>query len=103
MIEHYVVFEPHEGRGPDLSAALAAFERGMQGTPGLLEFTWGENVNPSGLKQGYTHGCLARLESEQALKEDYWNRPAHQHLLGQLDELCASRFALDYTVDGPSL
>jgi hypothetical protein len=39
------------------------------------------------------------LTSEEALRSDYWNHPAHQMLLGKLDELCADRFALDYPSD----
>ena len=98
MLDHYVVFRPHPGREKDLTAALAEFTAAIDGLDCLHEITCGENVNPSGLKHGYTHGCFARLTSEQALKTDYWDHPAHQRLLGQLDELCEDRFALDYDV-----
>jgi hypothetical protein len=40
------------------------------------------------------------LTDEHALRTVYWNHPAHQTLLGRLDELCADRFALDYPSDG---
>lgn len=97
MLEHYVVFKPREGREDQLSDALATFGQDVEhDMPCLLEFSWGPNVNPSGLARGFTHGCFARLTSEAALKEQYWIHPAHQELLGKLDELCEDRFALDY-------
>jgi hypothetical protein len=96
MLDHYVVFRPFEGKEQDLSAALREFAADIAGLDCLHESTWGENTNPSGLKHGYTHGLFARLTSEEALRSDYWNHPAHQKLLGKLDELCADRFALDY-------
>jgi hypothetical protein len=96
MIDHYVVFKPHEGRSEELSQALAEFAAAMRGLESLFELTHGENFNPSGLAQGYTHGCFARLASVEALRGEYWNHDAHQKLLGQLDELCEVRFALDY-------
>ncbi|WP_445183269.1 Dabb family protein [Pseudonocardia sp. Cha107L01] len=98
MLDHYVVFQPHRGREEELSAALRDFAAGITGLTCVQDFTWGENTNASGLKHGYTHGCFARLTGEAALRGDYWNHPAHQKLLGRLDELCIDRFALDYRV-----
>jgi hypothetical protein len=98
MLDHYVVFRPHPGREKDLTAALTEFATAIGGLGCLHELTAGENINASGLQRGYTHGCFARLTSEQALKTDYWHHPAHQRLLSQLDELCEDRFALDYDV-----
>ncbi|MFC4945437.1 Dabb family protein [Pseudonocardia sp. GCM10023141] len=98
MLEHYVVFQPRPGREADLAEELRAFGEGIAGLPELIELTWGENTNPSGLKLGYTHACLARL-TDGGL-DGYWVHPAHARLLGVLDELCESRFALDYTPAG---
>jgi hypothetical protein len=98
MLDHYVVFQPHRGREEELSTALRDFAGDITGLTCLKDFSWGENTNASGLKHGYTHGCYARLTGEAALRGDYWNHPAHQKLLGRLDELCIDRFALDYPV-----
>lgn len=96
-MEHYVIFKPHPGKHAELLEALERFGAGVSGSlPCLLELTWGANTNPSGLARGYTHSCFARLTSEESLKEEYWIHPAHQRLLGELDELCEDRFALDY-------
>jgi hypothetical protein len=103
MLDHYVVFQPHPGREKDLTAALREFGEGIKSLECLHDFSAGENINQSGLKHGYTHGCFARLTSEQALKTDYWLHPAHQRLLGLLDDLCVDRFAVDYDIpDGNS-
>lgn len=97
MLEHYVVFQARPGREKDLESALRAFASGIADTmPCLTEFSWGENINPSGRQRGYTHSCFARLTTAAALQEEYWIHPAHQRLLGQLDDLCEDRFALDY-------
>jgi hypothetical protein len=98
MLDHYVVFQPHPGREKDLTAALREFSEGIKSLDCLQDLSYGENINQSGLKHGYTHGLFGRLTSEQALKTDYWHHPAHQRLLGLLDELCADRFALDYDI-----
>ncbi|MCU1629935.1 MAG: Dabb family protein [Pseudonocardia sp.] len=100
MLDHYVVFRPRAGKEDELSAALEKFGSAIAGNmPCLVEFTWGPNVNQSGLDHGFTHGCFARLTTQASLKEEYWIHPAHQALLGVLDELCEDRFALDYAVD----
>jgi hypothetical protein len=100
VLEHYVVFKPHPERAGELEDALTAFASGMAGSlPCLLELNWGANINASGLRHGYTHGCFARLTTHQALTEEYWIHPAHQRLLAQLDDLCEDRFALDYVTD----
>lgn len=96
-MEHYVIFKPRPGQEAALLEALERFGAGVSGAlPCLLELTWGVNTNPSGLARGYTHGCFARLTTEASLTDEYWIHPAHQRLLGELDELCEDRFALDY-------
>jgi hypothetical protein len=98
MLDHYVVFQSQRGREEELSTALRDFAADITGLTCVHEFSWGENTNASGLKHGYTHGCFVRLTDEAALRSVYWNHPAHQKLLGRLDELCSDRFALDYPV-----
>lgn len=98
MLDHIVVFQPRAGREADLAEELRAFGEGIADLPELVALSWGENANPSGLKLGYTHACVARL-ADGGL-DAYWVHPAHTRLLGVLDELCESRFALDYTTGG---
>lgn len=98
MLDHYVVFKAKSDAVQSLDDALRTFARAIVELDCVVEFTWGQNINGSGLARGFTHGCLARLDSEQALKSEYWNHPAHTLLLGQLDDLCDDRFALDYVV-----
>ena len=100
MFEHYVVFKPKPGRGEQLTSALAEFGNAVRDDlPGLIELIHGENINQSGLDRGYTHGCFARLTSQDAFKNEYWHHPAHLTLVRALDELCEDRFAIDFVVD----
>jgi hypothetical protein len=98
MLDHYVVFKPRPGREQELSLALGEFAAAITGLACLSELTWGENVNKSGLALGFTHGCHASLTDLAALQGEYWNHPAHQRLLSQLDNLCEDRFGMDYLV-----
>jgi hypothetical protein len=100
VLDHYVVFRARPGKEKEVAAALQDFGSAIEkDMPCLLEFTWGPNINQSGLDRGFTHGCFARLTTEASLKEEYWIHPAHQVLIGVLDDLCDERFALDYRVD----
>jgi hypothetical protein len=96
VLNHYIVFRPREGSEAAIGDALREFAAAITGLECVQELTWGENSNASGLKHGFTHGCFVRLTSEEALRSDYWNHPAHQRLLGELDRLGADRFAVDY-------
>ncbi|MEU6375765.1 Dabb family protein [Streptomyces sp. NPDC046909] len=97
MLEHYVVFKPHPGRESDLAKALGDLSAGLaDGIDGLSDLSWGENTNVSGLSRGYTHGCLGRF-TDKAAFDRYWNHPAHERFMAALDDICAERFALDYT------
>ncbi|WP_372698681.1 Dabb family protein [Arthrobacter sp. JSM 101049] len=95
MIEHYVLFAVADGRTMDLECALAEFSEAMTyNCPALVQISWGPNDNPSGRQRGFTHGCFAQIDDDGF--DTYWHHPAHQRLLGQLDELCTERFAMDY-------
>ena len=48
------------------------------------------------LGQGYSHGCYVRLTDAESLHDPYWNHPAHQELLNEIDAVCAERFAIDF-------
>jgi hypothetical protein len=37
------------------------------------------------------------LTDPDSLNDSYWNHPAHQQLLAELDAVCAERFAVDFT------
>jgi hypothetical protein len=96
MLEHYVVFRPIDGSETALGAALGEFASSITGLACVQDITWGENTNRSGRERGFTYGCFVRLTDEEALRSEYWNHPAHQKLLGELDRLRVDRFAIDY-------
>jgi hypothetical protein len=96
MLDHYVVFRPAEGTGAAVADALRRFASVITELSCVQDITWGENTNASGLRHGYTHGCFVRLTNAEALRSEYWNHPAHQKLLDDLDTLNTERFAVDY-------
>ncbi|MFE2046252.1 Dabb family protein [Streptomyces sp. NPDC059477] len=100
VFEHFVVFHALEGREENLTSALTEFAETARTLDCVLDFTFGENRNPSGLAHGYTHGCYMRMTSEEDFKSEYWPHPAHRRLLGRLDELCADRFGIYYDLPG---
>jgi len=57
----------------DLGNALAALPSKI---PGIVDYAWGENVNPEGLDRGYRHGFVMTFESIAA-RDAYLTHPAH--------------------------
>lgn len=96
MLQHIVVFSTGEKPREPLEETLDRFARGIRSCPEVIDVSWGENVNPTGLERGYEFVCIATLSTIEAMKKEYWNHPAHQELLERLPEVCESRFALDY-------
>lgn len=45
--------------------------------PGILDLTWGPNISPEGLDQGYTHSFIMTFESAAA-RDNYLPHPIHQ-------------------------
>jgi hypothetical protein len=98
MLDHYVAFKARQGQEQALSAVLDRFVRGLWDQLNcVLDVSAGANINQSGLGRGYTHGCYVRLTDAESLRGTYWNHPAHQQLLNELDAVCAERFAVDFT------
>jgi hypothetical protein len=103
MLDHYVAFKARPGRDQDLSEVLRRFTGAISGQlQGLLDISAGSVLNQAGRDLGYTHGCHVRLSDAETLRDAYWNHPAHQALLAELDAVCAERFALDYIGWGES-
>lgn len=98
MLDHYVAFKARPGQEQALSAVLNRFASAISGQlTCVLDMSAGANISQSGLAQGYTHGCYVRLTDPDSLTSSYWNHPAHQALLAELDAVCADRFAVDFT------
>jgi len=98
MIEHYVLFKAKPDREAEVTAAVTEFDSAIRGESFVIELTYGSNINPRSVELGWTHGMLSRLPDYETFQTVYWNHDAHLHFLEQLDELCESRFALDYEV-----
>jgi Stress responsive A/B Barrel Domain len=98
VLDHYVALKARPGQEQALGAMLDRFAGTISGRLDcVLDIAAGANINKSGLAQGCTHGCHARLTDPASLTGSYWNHPAHQELLAQIDAACAGRFAIDFT------
>jgi hypothetical protein len=98
VLDHYVAFKARPGQEQALSAVLKRFASAISGQlTCVLDISAGANISKSGLAQGYTHGCYVRLTDPESLVGGYWNHPAHQELLAEIDAVCAERFAVDFT------
>ncbi|HEX3961628.1 MAG TPA: Dabb family protein [Trebonia sp.] len=98
VLDHYVAFKARPGQEQALSAVLKRFVSAISGQlTCVLDISAGANISKSGLAQGYTHGCYVRLTDPESLVGGYWNHPAHQELLAEIDAVCAERFAVDFT------
>lgn len=96
MLDHYVVLKARPGQEQALSAMLDRFVSAISGQLDcVLDIAAGANINKSGLAHGYTHGCYVQLTDPDSLTGSYWNHPAHQELLAEIDSACAERFAID--------
>lgn len=97
MLNHIVLFAAKDGQNEELENTLEEFSNDIAAAGDVVDsVNWGVNTNASGLQRGITHGCTAVIPDGQF--DAYWNHPAHQRLLGALDELCEHRFAVDYSI-----
>jgi hypothetical protein len=72
----FIKFKP--GRTPaQITEVWRALEDLPKKIPGILGFTWGPNISPEGLDQGYTHSFIMTFESVAA-RDHYLPHPAHQ-------------------------
>ncbi len=98
MIHHCVALKALPGRIGELNAALDQFVSELSPLlSGLVELTWGENLQPRSLEMGYTHCMLASFADRHAV-EAYQKHPVHQELGPTLNQICESRIAFDYEV-----
>ena len=94
MLDHYVALKARPGQEQALSAMLDRFVSAISGQLDcVLDISAGANISKSGL----AHGCYVRLTDPDSLTGSYWNHPAHQELLAEIDLACAERFAIDFT------
>ena len=75
---HHIVllkFRPgHEARSAQLFAALAALQRRI---PGIGHYSFGHNISPENLNQGYTHAFHMTF-TDTAARDQYLGHPEHE-------------------------
>jgi len=81
LIEHIVLFKVKSGTPSEESDRMLEALRSLAGrVPAIHELTCGTNT--SNRNQGFTHGLLVRVPSQNAL-EVYINHPEHQRIVAE--------------------
>jgi hypothetical protein len=96
MLDHFVAFGASEEDQAAIGDALHEFAGAIASLECVMDISWGKNSSASGVERGVTYGCFVRLTSQEALRSEYWNHPAHQKLLSELNRRNVERFAVDY-------
>ncbi|MEI6715368.1 MAG: Dabb family protein [Verrucomicrobiota bacterium] len=77
-VKHIAFFQFKPDCSPsDIAAVWQCMEKLPTLIPGILDFTWGENISTEGLSQNFTHSFVMLFENEAA-RDAYLPHPAHQ-------------------------
>ncbi|MCC6314580.1 MAG: Dabb family protein [Thermomicrobiales bacterium] len=77
MLYHMVLLRPRAGIDPSELDRLHAAVVGLgERIPGIAGISWGPNVSPEGLGQGYTVGFIVRF-ADAAARDAYLPHPDH--------------------------
>ena len=80
-VKHIAFFKFKADRTPEHIAEIFRLVEDLpRKIPGILGLTWGPNISPEGLDQGYTHSFIMTFESVAA-RDAYLTHPAHQAAL----------------------
>ena len=83
-IKHIAFFKFKADRtAADIAGVFRIIEDLPRRIPGILGLTWGPNVSPEGLDQGYTHSFVMTFESAVA-RDAYLPHPVHQAAVKQV-------------------
>ena len=77
-VNHIAFIKFKADRTPDqIAEVFRIIEDLPRKIPGILRLTWGPNISPEGLDQGYTHSFIMTFESVAA-RDAYLPHPVHQ-------------------------
>ena len=77
-VKHIAFFKFKTDRTPEqIAEVFRIIEDLPKKIPGILGLTWGANISPEGLDQGYTHSFIMTFESVAA-RDIYLPHPVHQ-------------------------
>lgn len=95
VVEHIVCFKLKPEATPEQEQKLIDLLQGLKTqVPTVIDLTAGKTFVPK-RGAGYTVGLVARFNDKAGL-EAYGPHPAHQALIGYINEVCESVMAVDY-------
>jgi len=68
--------------------------------PGILSLSWGPNISPEGLDQGYTHSFIMTFENAAA-RDAYLPHPVHQAAVKRVVPQLESVIVCDHEAHAP--
>lgn len=77
-VKHIAFFKFKPDRTPaDIAEVFRLIEDLPRQIPGILSLSWGPNISPEGLDQGYTHSFVMTFR-DAAARDAYLPHPVHQ-------------------------
>ncbi|MBC6422011.1 MAG: Dabb family protein [Hormoscilla sp. SP12CHS1] len=97
MIEHIVLFKWQQDASPEaIASVMDGLLRLKAKIPEIIDLSCGDNFSERG--QGFQHGLVVRLASQEALKS-YQDHPAHQKVKQNLIlPILTENIAVDYEI-----
>ena len=95
MLHHIVLFEPKPESTPDQWDRLREVVLDLPThIAGIRSVTWGPNVSPEGIGQGYEHGFVMVFE-DAAAHDAYLPHPAHTAIIPTIQAISARTLVYD--------
>ena len=77
-VKHIAFFKFKADRAAeDIAEVFRIIEELPQKIPGIVGVSWGPNISPEGLDQGYTHSFIMTFK-DAAARDHYLPHPVHQ-------------------------
>ncbi len=78
MIKHIVLFKFKPNiSDQDIAVLAEKFSLLQKKIPGIVDYTWSENISPEHLGRGYTHGFMMTFKNS-AYRDAYIDYPEHK-------------------------
>lgn len=78
QVKHIAFFKFKADRSPaDIAEVFRLIEDLPKKIPGIVGLTWGPNISPEGLDQGFTHSFIMTFV-DAAARDAYLPHPVHQ-------------------------
>jgi hypothetical protein len=97
-VQHIVLLQFKVGTSDATVAEIfQKLERLTRVIPGITSFSFGVNISPEGLAQGFTHG-LTMTFKDAVTRDAYLVHPEHEQFKAEAISFVANVVVLDYSI-----